>query len=225
LREALVEAHANLAYKVARRFTGRGEEVEDLRQVALLALVHAVDRFDPERGLAFSTFATPTIVGTLKRHFRDRTWAVRPPRPVQERYLEVAGIAENLTHRLGRAPTTADIAAQCRWSEHEVHEALDAAYVHRRHEPWPNQTESGHREPGSPDADLDRVESRTVLESLLESLPQREREIVELRFFGELAQSAIGRKVGLSQMHVSRLLANSLAHLRTVADERALSSS
>jgi RNA polymerase sigma-B factor len=221
LRESLVEAHANLAYAVARRFSGRGEEPEDLRQVALLALVQAVDRFDPSRGLAFSTFATPTIAGTLKRHFRDRTWAVRPPRPVQERYLEVAALGEELTHQLGRVPTVAELAGHGKWSEDEVHQALDAAYMHRRHEPWPTHTEQGQREVGTVDADLDRVESRNILEQLLESLPEREREIVELRFFGELPQAAIGRKVRLSQMHVSRLLAQSLARLRVAAFEHA----
>jgi RNA polymerase sigma-B factor len=225
LRERLVEANVNIAYAAARRFTGRGEELEDLKQVALLALVQAVDRFDPSRGLAFSTFAVPTIIGTIKRHFRDRTWAVRPPRPVQERYLEVAALGETLTHELGRSPTIADIASRARCSEDEVHEALDAAHVHRRHDRWATDRDRSFAEPGHLDEELDRVESRTIVEELLNGLPEREREIVKMRFYDGLAQSTIGQRVGLSQMHVSRLLAQSLTRLRVLAADRALSQS
>ena len=125
-RDRLFEAHTHLAYTIARRFAGRGEDMDDLRQVALLALVQAIERFDPSRGLAFSTFATPTIAGSLKRHFRDKAWAIRPPRPVQERYLEMNAVLEGLTNELCRAPTVAEIATHGNWSKQQVSEALAA---------------------------------------------------------------------------------------------------
>ncbi|HYL52239.1 MAG TPA: sigma-70 family RNA polymerase sigma factor [Acidimicrobiia bacterium] len=225
LRDRLVEGHLNMAYAAARRFAGRGEDLEDLKQVALLALVQAVDRFDPSMGLAFSTFATPTIVGTLKRHLRDRTWAVRPPRPVQERYLELAALGEALTHELGRSPTMAEIATRAKCSEDQVHEALDAASVHRRHDALASDRSGPFSEPGRIDQELDRVETRATVEDLLDALPEREREIVKMRFYDGLAQSAIAHRIGVSQMQVSRLLAQSLTHLRGLAAERTLSPS
>jgi RNA polymerase sigma-B factor len=214
-----------MAYAAARRFAGRGEDMEDLKQVALLALVQAVDRFDPSLGLAFSTFATPTIIGTLKRHLRDRTWAVRPPRPVQERYLEIAALGETLTHELGRSPLIAELARRAKCSEDQVHEALDAASLHRRHDALATDPVRSFAEPGKLDQELDRVETRATVEELLDALPERERQIVRMRFYDGLAQSTIARRIGVSQMQVSRLLAQSLTHLRALAAERTLSPS
>jgi RNA polymerase sigma-B factor len=225
LRDRLVEGHLNMAYAAARRFTGRGEDSEDLKQVALLALVQAVDRFDPSLGLAFSTFAIPTIIGTLKRHLRDRTWSVRPPRRLQERYLELAALGEALTHELRRSPSMAEIACRAKCSVDQVHEAFDAAFLHRRHDALATDRAQAFAEPGRLDQELDRVESRVTVEELLDALPEREREIIKMRFYEELVQSAIAHRIGLSQMHVSRLLAQSLTHLRALAAERALSPS
>lgn len=212
-----------MAYAAARRFAGRGEDLEDLKQVALLALVQAVDRFDPSLGLAFSTFATPTIMGTLKRHLRDRTWAVRPPRRVQERYLEVAALGEALTHELGRSPSMAELASRAQCSEGQVHEALDAAYLFRRHDALVSDRARPFAEPGSVDQELESVETRSIVEGLLDVLPVREREIVKMCFYDGLAQSTIAHRIGVSQMRVSRLLAQSLTHLRGLAAERTIS--
>jgi RNA polymerase sigma-B factor len=210
------------AYAAARRFQGRGEDPEGLEQVALLSLVQAVVRFDPSRGVAFSTFAVPTVVGSLKRHFRDRSWAVRPPRSVQERYLEVAALRDALTNELGRAPNVAEIAARGKCSQDQVHEALDAAYVHRRHQQWGTVGDYLFAEPGSVEDGFERVEHHMLIERLLDELPERERSVIRLRFFEGLTQSAIGRRLGVSQMHVSRLLARTLEQLR-VRVERAVS--
>jgi RNA polymerase sigma-B factor len=195
--------------------------MEDLRQVALLALVQAIDRFDPSRGLAFSTFATPTIAGSLKRHFRDRTWAIRPPRPVQERYLEMNAVLEYLTSELCRVPTVEEIATHGNWSTHQVSEAL-AVRGHRRCEYWGDADQGDHSEPGVIDEHFSGVEDRHVVDGLLGDLGSREREIVKMRFVDGLAQSAIGKHLGVSQMQVSRLLATSLKTLRTAAVNRSL---
>jgi RNA polymerase sigma-B factor len=220
-RDRLFEAHTHLAYTIARRFAGRGEDMDDLRQVALLALVQAIERFDPSRGLAFSTFATPTIAGSLKRHFRDRAWAIRPPRPVQERYLEMNAVLEGLTNELCRAPTVAEIATHGNWSKQQVSEAL-AARGHRRFEYWGEADQGDHPEPGVIDERFSGVEDRHVVDELLGDLGSREREVVKLRFVDGLAQSVIGTHLGVSQMQVSRLLATSLKTLRTAAVNRAL---
>ncbi len=221
-RDQLVEGHLDLAYSIARRFIGRGEELDDLKQVALLALVQAAERFDPSRGLAFSTFATPTISGSLKRHFRDRTWAIRPPRPVQERYLEVNAAVETLTGTLRRVPTITEIAAYLKWPEERARDAL-AARVHRHLEHWGGGADDGQPEPGTVDDQLAEVEDRSLVDDLLGELGARERAIVKMRFFDELGQRAIGRRVGVSQMQVSRLIAASLHNLRDAAAANPLS--
>jgi RNA polymerase sigma-B factor len=213
LRDRLVAANVGLAYKGARRFAGRGEEPEDLRQVALIALVHAVERFDPSRGLAFATFATPTITGSLKRHFRDRAWAVRPPRPVQERFLHVSAAVDRLTGDLHRAPTLAEIADHGEWSEAHVREAF-AAQRCRRVEHWGEPEEGGVLDPGTIDRDVSTVEDRIVIDDLLGPLGERERAIIKMRYLEDLGQAAIGQRVGVSQMQVSRLLSRSIEHLR-----------
>jgi RNA polymerase sigma-B factor len=215
-RDRLVQMHLGLANSLARRFVGRGEELDDLRQVALLALVQTADRFDPARGFAFSTFATPTLTGALKRHLRDHAWSVRPPRRLQERYLEVAGVIEHLTGELKRVPTTTEIAVHGEWSEGEVIEAR--AQQGSRYCDHLDATEDGdegaYGQLSGIDVNYERIESREQIDGLLTALAERERTIVELRFFGELDQADIGRRVGLSQMHVSRLIKSSIRAVR-----------
>jgi RNA polymerase sigma-B factor len=216
LRDRLVEAHVGLAYKGAGRLSGRGVELEDLRQVALIALVRAVERFDPSRGFAFSTFATPTISGSLKRYLRDRAWAVRPPRSVQERFLDVYAVTERLTALLHRAPTVAEIADDGEWSVHDVREALEGRRC-RFPLHWGVTEEHGVIEPPMNDRNFSAVENRLVIDDLLEVLHERERAIVRMRYFEELGQKEIGQRIGVSQMHVGRLLNRSLERLQAAA--------
>jgi RNA polymerase sigma-B factor len=215
-RDRLVEAHVGLAYKGARRFSGRGVELEDLRQVALIALVHAVERFDPSRGFAFTTFAVPTITGSLKRYLRDRAWAVRPPRSVQERFLEVSAVTERLTGDLHRAPTVTEIADEGAWSVDDVRAALDGRRC-RFPLHWGVTEEDGVLEPPVDDRNFSAVDNRLVIDDLLEVLHERERAIVRMRYLEELGQKEIGQRIGVSQMHVSRLLNRSLERLQAVA--------
>ena len=226
LREQLVTAHLGLAEYLARRFANRGEPLDDLVQVASVGLLKAVDRFDPERGLEFSTYATPTIVGELKRHFRDKGWAVRVPRRVQELHLRLGKVVSNLSQDLGRSPTIAEIAERAQASEEEVLEAMEAGRAYRfasLDAPGggggddDSQTLSGQL--GDDDPRLADIEHRVALSPLIAELPRREQVILHLRFFEGLTQSEIAARLGISQMHVSRLLARSLAKLRGSADE------
>jgi RNA polymerase sigma-B factor len=216
LRDRLVEAHVGLAYKAARRFSGRGVELEDLRQVALIALVHAVERFDPSRGFAFTTFATPTISGTLKRHLRDRAWAVRPPRSVQERFLEVSAVTERLTGGLHRAPTVREIADDGEWHVNHVREALDCRRC-RFPLHWDVTEEDGVPQPSVLDRDYATIENRLVIDDLLEVLDERERAIVKMRYLEGLDQKAISQRIGVSPMSVCRLLRRSIERLHAAA--------
>ncbi len=216
LRNQLVEEHLGLAHQLARRFTNRGEPYEDLVQVASIGLVKSVDRFDAERGVEFSTFATRTIIGELKRHFRDRGWAIRAPRRIQELYLALGPSVETLTQQLGRPPTVREIAELLDASEESVLEAMEAGQRYRtssidapgRHD----DTLSSRM--GQDDAGYSGTDDRLLLALSLADLPERERTIINLRFVDGLTQSEIAAQVGLSQMHVSRLLAASLAQLR-----------
>ncbi len=217
LRNKLVEAHMGFGLHLARRFANRGVADDDLRQVAMMALVKAVERFDPERGVSFSTFAGRTIEGEIKRYFRDSTWAVRVPRPIKELHLRVRSAAEDLAQELGRSPTPRELAAHLSVSTDEVVNALtaSAAYAADRIEP-PDDDGPGagsrrvlaEQEPG-----FRRSEHRVVLQDLLARLPGREREIVRLRFFEELTQAEIADRIGVSQMHVSRLLRRAFADM------------
>ena len=222
LRDQLVGAHLGLAEYLARRFANRGEPLDDLVQVASLGLIKAVDRFDPSRGVAFSTYATHTIVGELKRHFRDKGWAVRAPRRMQELYLSLGKVVAALGQELGRAPTIAELAAEVQVSEEEVLEALEAGQAYRSTSlDAPTGTEDGETlgaRLGGEDASLEEAESRATLSPLLGQLGRRERLILHLRFFEGLTQSEIANRLGISQMHVSRLLARSVSRLRTAAD-------
>jgi RNA polymerase sigma-B factor len=217
MRNELVEEHTRLADFLARRFAHRGEPLDDLRQVALVGLVKAVERFQPERGLKFSSFATPTIVGELKRHFRDKGWAVRVPRRIQELHLELDQSVATLTQELRRPPTTAEIAARVGVAEEDVLEAMEANTLYRL-----SSLDAGYPGNDSPslepscgvDAEeFDAVEDRVAVSELLAVLPPRERRIVYLRFFEGRTQSEIASDVGISQMHVSRLLSRSLEML------------
>ncbi len=221
LRGELVEAHLGLARHLAKRFAQRGESTDDLVQVASVALVHAVDRFDPQVGVAFSTFATQTILGELKRHFRDRAWTVRAPRRMQELYLRLGTSIDHLSQALGRSPTIAELATDTDSDEEAVLEALEAGQAYRAASldaPMAGAVEEtlGDRLGSTDDGYLD-AERRAELGPLLDRLPERERRIVELRFVAEMTQSEIAQHVGVSQMHVSRLLARSLARLRAHA--------
>jgi RNA polymerase sigma-B factor len=223
LRDELVEEHAPLAHFLARRFANRGEPVDDLVQVALVGLLKAVERFDPDRGLQFSTFATPTILGELKRHFRDRGWAVRVPRRVQELHLQLGRIVASLGQEHGRSPTPAEVAERAGVSEEDVLEAMEAGSLYRlvsldgpatRDDDETSELVSCL---GDEDGAFEQIEHRAELDNLLGVLPDRERRIVELRFFDGMTQSEIAERVGVSQMHVSRLLARSLEALRAQA--------
>jgi RNA polymerase sigma-B factor len=222
LRNKLVERHVPLAEHLARRFAGRSERQDDLTQVALLGLLKAVERFEPERGLAFSTFATPTILGELKRHFRDAGWSVRMPRQLQEHVLEVTKSLGPLTQRLGRAPTIGEIAEETMLPPEAVIEAMEAnrAFTASSIEAPTDDDDAlapldalGRSEPG-----MEHVEHQLLVSALLDTLPPRERAIVVLRFRDGMTQSQIATRLDMSQMHVSRLLARTLARLRTLIE-------
>jgi RNA polymerase sigma-B factor len=216
VRDRLVTAHLGLAHQLARRYANRGEPYEDLVQVASLAIVKSVDRFDPGRGVEFTTFATRTVIGELKRHFRDKGWAVRAPRRVQELYLELGKVTESLAQELGRSPTVGELAATTGASEEAVLEALEAGQGYRTSsiDATDRNEETLASHIGTEDASLDTVEDRELLAPALAQLAPREQLILQLRFSQGLTQSEIATRVGISQMHVSRLLAASLERLR-----------
>ena len=225
LRDELVTAHLGLAEYLARRFANRGEPLDDLVQVATLGLLNAVDRFDPERGLEFSTYATPTIVGELKRHFRDKGWAIRVPRRVQELHLLLGKVVSTLSQELGRSPTIGEIARGARVSEEEVLEAIEAGHAYRfasLDTPVGTDDESQPltTQLGGDDQAMLATEHRVALSPLIAKLPRREQLILHLRFFEGMTQSEIARRLGISQMHVSRLLARSLTELRSASEDR-----
>lgn len=218
LRGRVIEAWLPLAQHLTRRYTGRGEPADDLFQVAVLGLIKAVDRYDPEHGMDFAVFAIPTVLGEIKRYFRDRTWSVRVPRRLQELRLAITAANGELTQVLGRAATVADIAAHLKITEEEVLEGLEGgrAYTAASLSTPVNDTsgvELGETL-GTLDAGFELTENLVSLRPALAKLDERERAIVALRFSGELSQSEIGEQLGISQMHVSRLLAKALATLR-----------
>lgn len=227
LRDELIEAHLRLAEHLARRFANRGVALDDLIQVASLGLVKAVERFDPARGLEFSTFATPTIVGELKRHFRDKGWAVRVPRRIQELHVEINALVSELTQELGRSPTVSELAERAGTSEEEVLEAMEAGQAYRSSSidaPSGGASDGDEGAPGlaeqlgERDAALFDAENRILITRLLTTLPRREQLMLHLRFFEGMTQSQIAERLGISQMHVSRLLAKSLRILREAAE-------
>jgi RNA polymerase sigma-B factor len=209
---------------LARRFSGRGEPLDDLIQVGTIGLVKAVDRFDPSREVEFSTYATPTIVGELKRHFRDKGWAVRVPRRLQELNLRLGPAISQLSQDLGRSPTVAEIAKAAEATEDEVLEALDSSHAYSLISLDAKAGEEGlsyHEQIGETDESLEALEDRLSVGPLLRRLPHRERQMLNLRFFRGMTQSEIAEQLGISQMHVSRLLAKTLATLRAALDDQA----
>lgn len=213
-RNALVEAHLGLAEFFAKRYRNRGVADDDLRQVARLALVQAVDRFDPEVGVEFSTFAGRTIDGTLKRHFRDTAWSVRVPRSLQELSVEVRRTSNELSVQLGRSPTIAELAEATGRDADLVVEALEADQAYRADSLDVPDDEGGVTSPGSVDGGYARRETQLVVRELIASFPERERRILELRFDHEKSQSEIAEELGISQMHVSRLLRRCFEQMR-----------
>nr|WP_323446651.1 RNA polymerase sigma factor SigF [Streptomyces sp. YSPA8] len=218
LRNQLVRMHLPLVEHLARRFRNRGEPLDDLTQVATIGLIKSVDRFDPERGVEFSTYATPTVVGEIKRHFRDKGWAVRVPRRLQELRLALTTATAELSQLHGRSPTVHELAERLGISEEEVLEGLESANAYSTLSldvpDTDDESPAVADTLGAEDEALEGVEYRESLKPLLEDLPPREKRILLLRFFGNMTQSQIAQEVGISQMHVSRLLARTLAQLR-----------
>jgi RNA polymerase sigma-B factor len=220
LRERLIVEHRWLATHCARRFEHRGEPFEDLEQVALLGLVKAVERFDPDHGSEFPSFAIPTVLGELRRHFRDATWALKVPRRLKDLSVRLGSSTQELTAALGRTPTVDELADHIGATVEDVLEAMEARTAYRTNDIDPPQ-----REGGAPPAEVraavedpgfGSIDAQLTVEELVQHLPERERTIVRLRYFHGLSQSEIARRVGLSQVHVSRLLSASLERLQHV---------
>jgi RNA polymerase sigma-B factor len=216
-----VEAYSNLVYFLARKFANRGEPLEDVVQVGFMALLMAIDRFDPARGLEFTTFATPTIVGEIKRYFRDKSWAVRIPRRLQELNLRARQAGERLQESLGRVPSVQELAAELGVSEEEILEAYEAGPAQitvpldaAGGSPSGDEGLSLSERLGGEDENLQRVELQGLLDSAMVHLTPREREIMYLRFVEELPQSEVARRLGISQMHVSRLQRAAVENLK-----------
>ena len=212
LRDRIVTSHLNLVHHIARRFGGRGEPHDDLVQVGTIGLIKAVDRFDPARGVPFAGYAAPTITGEIKRHFRDRGWAMRLPRRLQETRQQITMAREELTHELMRAPTVEELSVRSGMDMDSVIEVLESVHAMST---VPLDADVGAESwLGGDDEALTGVENRESLRPLLAKLPPRERRIIALRFVRGMSQSQIAAEVGLSQMHVSRLLSRTLATLR-----------
>jgi RNA polymerase sigma-B factor len=225
-REELVERFLPLATQLAQRYRRGAEPLEDLVQVASVGLLKAIDRFDPERGTAFSSFAVPTIAGELKRHFRDKGWAVRVPRDLQELSQRVDRTADRLMHELGRAPSVSEIADDLGVTPEQLLEAREAAAAHRADslDRPSGDDEDGTRfvdTLGAPEPGYLQAEHAATLGAMMSVLSDREREILRLRFEEDLTQSEIGRRLGVSQMHISRLLREAVRRLRETAQPRA----
>ncbi|MDT4892396.1 MAG: polymerase sigma-B factor [Pseudonocardiales bacterium] len=226
LRDRLVEAHMPLVIYLARRFSGRNEPMNDLVQVGAIGLLKAIDRFDPDRGLEFSTYATPTILGEIKRHFRDTGWLIHVPRRAQELQTTVNTARAELSQELGRAPTIAELSARIEVDEEIVLEALDAARAYSGVPldvlAAPGETVPEHPMLGVLDEGFEQVEQRALLRDVIAKLPENEREILLLRFVANKTQTEIAAIVGVSQMQVSRLVARGLKRLRASlgAEER-----
>ncbi|MET7768953.1 RNA polymerase sigma factor SigF [Nocardia sp. NPDC005366] len=222
VRGELISRCIPLADHIARKFSGRGEPFDDLTQVARVGLVHAVDRFDVSRGSNFLSFAVPTIMGEVRRYFRDNTWAMRVPRRVKETHLRIGAAIDSLSQTLGRSPTAKEIAAELDVDPDEVTQAviagnayqpssIDAASLGR-------DTEASLLDTlGEEESQFDRVEEYVAIRPLLAGLPERERRILTMRFFESMTQTQIAQQMGISQMHVSRILAKTLARLRELS--------
>lgn len=219
VREELIERYLTLAQNLARRYQRSGQPLEDLVQIASIGLIKAVDGFDPSRGVSFESYAVPTILGELKRYHRDRGWSVRMPRRLQENALRLKDAVPRLSQELGRSPTIKEIAERADLSEEDVLEALDAqdAYASLSLDAPIDETGEGSTladRVATADDDLELVEEWAEFEPHLRALPERERQIIIMRFFRDWTQSEIAEKLGISQMHVSRLLSQTLRTLR-----------
>jgi RNA polymerase sigma-B factor len=220
-RDRLVAECMPLVRSLARRYAGRGEQLEDLIQVGSIGLIKAIDRFDLSREVELTTYAVPTIVGEIKRHFRDRVWAVSVPRRLKELYFLLSRLLEELTADLGRSPTIAELARAADADEEEVVEALEVgrAYAARSLSSSPAREDSAEPDPidlvPAVESPYEAAEDRAMLVAGFEVLDERERQILHLRFFEGLTQSQIAVEVGISQMHVSRLIRKALETLRT----------
>jgi RNA polymerase sigma-B factor len=219
-RDAVVRRYLPLARRLAAKYRATSEPMEDLEQVAAIGLLNAIDRFDPSRGSTFTSFAVPTILGELRRYFRDHTWALRVPRDLQELTLALERARDELTATLGRAPTTAELSRHLDTGEEVLLQALEVSLAHRAFpllDPGDADGEPEREMPSQLDDGYARVEDRNVLAGLVATLSARDAEIVFLRFHADLTQDAIGSLVGMSQMHVSRVLYRSLLRLREAA--------
>ncbi len=221
IKDQIVNTYLSLVEYLARRFRNRGEPLEDLIQVGIIGLIKAIDRFDIERQVEFTTYATPTVVGELKRHFRDKSWAVRVPRRLQELNSQINKVTGNLTQNLGRSPTMKEIAKHLGVSEEEVIEAIETgeafSFVSLESSATDNKEGFSLLEYiGEEDKQLANIEERTNLVKALSSLSKREQQIVYLRFFQGLTQTEIAKRLDISQMHVSRILRDTLHNLRNI---------
>lgn len=222
-RDALVHLHLPLVEHAARRFRNRGEPFEDLVQVGTIGLIKAIDRFETDRGVEFSTYATPTVIGEIKRYFRDKGWAIRVPRRLQELRMQISGATGELTQKLGRSPTPRELAEAIGCTVEEIVEGLESSNAYATL----SLDASDDNDDGPPsmlstlgedDAGIEHVEIRESIKPLLEGLGEREKRILLLRFFKNMTQSQIAEEIGVSQMHVSRLLTRTLAQLRASLD-------
>lgn len=225
LREELIKRNMAFAKRLALRYRGASESFDDLLQVANLGLLGAIDRFDPERGIPFTAFASPTILGELKRHFRDRVWTVRVPRGLHDRMAEVDNAITDLTKQLQRSPTVGEIAERLELEQTDVLEVLEANHNRRTLSlDRPAGGEESDEAPpsdwiGSEDERFELVESRIALDAALPFLQERERLVLRLRFVEDMTQSQIAEQIGHSQMHVSRILRHALARIREKIEE------
>jgi RNA polymerase sigma-B factor len=224
-RDGLVALHLPLVEHCARRFRNRGEPFEDLVQVGTIGLIKSIDRFDLGRGVEFSTYATPTIIGEIKRYFRDKGWAIRVPRRLQELRMQIGATTADLTQRLGRSPTPRELSDAIGCTIEEIIEGIESsnAYSTLSLDAADDSGEDGGVSMldliGLDDDELEQIEIRESIKPLLEALPTREKRILLLRFFKNRTQSEIALEIGVSQMHVSRLLSRTLAQLRTSLQE------
>ena len=219
-REQLIESHLNLVRFLASKFKNRGEPLDDLIQVGSLGLIKAIDRFDPSRGLEFTTFATPTIMGEIKRHFRDKGWSVRVPRRLQELSAKVTQATEELTRELNRTPTVTEIAERLDASVDEVLEAMESSSAYSS---VPLEGAGSNSDDDAPsvidrfateDADLESIDDRMVIEDAIASFSEREQEVVRMRFVEGMTQVEIAERLGISQVQVSRLLRRTLQRVQ-----------
>jgi RNA polymerase sigma-B factor len=225
-RDELIERYMSLVRSLARRYSHRGEQLDDLVQIGAIGLIKAIDRFDLDRGVELTTYATPNIIGEIKRHFRDKGWSVRVPRGLQELNVQISKLVEQLTVQLSRSPTIAELAEAAGVEEESVLEALESgrAYSSVSLSPGANSDEEGELDPleslGDVEHEYEISEDRAVLAPGFKVLDQRERKILHLRFFSGLTQSQIADEIGISQMHVSRLIRRSLEKIRAeIAEE------